>query len=70
MEVSIVIDAGESRYEVFFDIEDGAAASDRLGGLLGEIEKRFVKRRAREASAPKPKSQPQSPISSSPGGVK
>lgn len=70
MQATIVIESGDSRYEVFFDIEDADAASERLGTVLGDLEKRFVKRRTREAAVQKPKPAPPVTGPAIPGGSK
>ncbi len=70
MQASIVIESGDNRYEVFFDIEDPDAASDRLGTVLGDLEKRFVKRRTREPAVQKTRPAPAITGPATPGGAK
>ncbi len=70
MQANIIIESGESRYEVVFNIDDGEAASERLGTVIADIEKRFVKRRTRESAPAKPKSPQLQLPAMGPGGAK
>lgn len=51
MRGSFVVEDEGSRYESSFDIENLAAALERLAFVIGDVEKRYLKKPARVAPA-------------------
>lgn len=53
MKLKLAIEHDDSHYEVEFDIDDPATASERLAATISDVQRRFVPAKARETTAPK-----------------